>query len=219
MSIFVLIPIVVLIGGFLFYKYQMNQHKAAIGDYTVENEYNNAESIKEDLLTDEFKRLKEKVGDDTIVAFTECLYITDIKSQFMQGAKETLSKIGAGLVGVRLTYHEKPNAAFVVLTDKELHYMHFVEQKLENHLVFDKIRLSNACLEESTSQDMVTRKLNPSIKMNKLVFDIDGEKIEIILLGGVTKDPQIEYLYGKRSTDGNVMHKYFMEKMQNIYKF
>jgi hypothetical protein len=206
----------------IYYSYakSMKLHNAETTNYTIETAYKDAPTILETLLEDELAQIKKAVPNIAINAVTQCLPIKSLKEQAVQGAVEMGKKLAWRAAGIRVRYVDRKNAAYILLSNKELHYVHFVENVLEDHRIYDSIILQTGTLTTTNNTDLLAKNLGITSTLKKIVLQVEGEKEEIILMPAINLHPDGESLsYGKTAIDFAIMGKYFEEKITQKLKW
>lgn len=219
MPVSIFIIIAVLFGGSFLYIFYMNKkRKESIGKYDNPEMYQQAEKIKEELLTDRFSAIVKQMQNAPIDAFTQCAYITTMTDKAKSAAVTAVKTVAWAAVGVKAKYREADNAAYLVISGDELHYLFFEEGAAKEHLVFNRMRLLNAGTGTVSSTEKVARMGSVmGRKNNKLSIDIDGRKTDIIYYDMVERYPESVIATEKASFDApgkfKLMGKYFKDKL------
>ena len=201
----------------------MQWRKRALGDYNADNQMHRAEEITQEVINGPLAAIKRQIGTGNVDAVTQCAHITTIGKQATGLAITAAKTVAWAAVGVKAKYRTADHACYLALSGDDLHYLFFEESELKEHLVLDQYRLANARLEGVSGADKVTRMSSiTGMKSQKLSFDIEGKKMEILFFGAITRAP--EGVFGgfgkqamKNMEDFKVAGRYFKEKLARRY--
>lgn len=179
--IFVYLLIIVVLSVVLIIINKRNKAKST--HLKLEEERQKYLSYKSELENGDFKILKKWMKNVPIDAFTTASFPRTNSEQIQQLAKQGIQNIALSTIGVR--YREIETPAYLVLSGKELHFLHTdIEGDLKQHLIFGPNRLELAKIKytglKKTALSISSKeseKHQPHIFL--LSFNINGEKIEI----------------------------------------
>lgn len=201
----------------------MQWRKRALGDYNADNQMHRAEEITQEVINGPLAAIKRQIGTSNIDAVTQCAHITTLGKQATGLAITAAKTVAWAAVGVKAKYSAADHACYLALSGDDLHYFFFEEGQLKEHLVLDQYRLSNAQLASASGTDKITRMSSiTGMKSQKLSFDIEGKKMEILFFGSITRAPEGAYGgFGKQAmknmVDFQVAGQYFKEKLAQKY--
>ncbi|RPD39632.1 hypothetical protein [Chitinophaga barathri] len=196
-STVITIIILVAVAYGVFMVFYMKKYKATRQKYAGDDALAQAPHIQDELMRSHFLALKEQMQGAPVDAFTQCAYITTVGNK-MKSAAATAAKTAAwAMVGVKARYHEADNAAYLVLSGDNLHYLFFEEGEAKEHLIFDRFRLLSAKTAAITNAEKVTRLSSVmGQKPLKMSMDIEGNNTDVIYYGEVRRPPE-SALYGE----------------------
>lgn len=153
-----IIFIVVVFGGSYGYMfYVRNKQKKTTKNYETPEMVAKSEEFKAELLQRIFSPLNNKFPNQTIDAFTECAYLTNLTAKTKNTLITGLKVIGYSLIGVRATYTQADNAAYLVLTGEDLHYVFFQEGELASLFTLTRGQLQRAKITDLSAVDKTSR--------------------------------------------------------------
>ncbi|MDM1388742.1 hypothetical protein HX052_01960 [Myroides marinus] len=188
-----IIFIVVVFGGSYGYMFYIrNKQKKTTKNYETPEMVAKSEEFKAELLQRIFSPLNNKFPNQTIDAFTECAYLTNLAAKTKSTLITGLKVIGYSLIGVRATYTQADNAAYLVLTGEDLHYVFFQEGELSSLFTLTRGQLQRAKITDLSAVDKTSRiQSTVGDKVSKkLIYESDGKNVEIILFDRITKGTQ-----------------------------
>lgn len=203
--------------GYAYFSHAKNMkfHNEDTKNYSLESEYKNAPAIIEKLMDNELRAIKTPMQNKPIEAINQCLPIKNLQSQITGVAFILLKTLAWRAVGFRIRHREKANVAYSILSEDSLHYLHFIENKLTDHKIYNKSALMNAQYTDTSTTDQMTRTIGIRTKLKKMVLESDGKKEEIILMPVIIFSPDGRTMhYGKTAIDFNIMSTYFHEKIK-----
>lgn len=196
-STVITIIILVAVAYGVFMVFYMKKLKGTRQKYAGDDALAQAPQIQDELLTSHFTAIKKQMQDAPIDAFTQCAYITTVGNKVKSAAVTAAKTAAWAMVGVKARYHEADNAAYLVLSGENLHYLFFEEGEAKEHLVFDRFRLLSAKPAAITNGEKVTRMSSIMMqKPMKMSMDINGHQTDVIYYGEVRRPPE-SALYGE----------------------
>jgi len=217
------IPIILVFAISIGLVVYMNiKRKKALSNFDVTKEYVNAKTYLGELTNDSLLPVKEQMMAMPIDAITQCLPITNLKSQAASLAATAAKTVAWAAVGVKARYQKAEHACFLVLSGKQLHYLFFEEGAIKQHLIFDETRLGMASLENISNVDRVSRMGSANKMTTKLKLTIDDKPMEILFYDRIVQSPSgMMSMMGKDfyvlSAKYEIMGKYFAEKLAEAY--
>jgi hypothetical protein len=213
-----IIIVLVLAASVGYVLYARNKHRESVIKYNSPEAYQQAAVIKDTLLAKKFRAITKQMQGAPVDAFTQCANITTWRDQ-EKPAEVTAAKTS---VGIKPKYRETDHAAFLVLSNDELHYLFFQDGEAKEHLVFDRKRLLSAGTSTFNHTDKVTRSgAAMGRKNHKINIDADGKKIDIIYYDKVERYPDAMVTYEKNAYDTmgkfSLMGRYFKDKFFSQY--
>lgn len=219
-----IVMVIAMMALSLGYIYFMNsRRKRILGDYNVENQYHNAGIILPELMRGPLGSIKEQMKEYSVDAVTECMHITNLGRQATSAAITAAKTAAWAAVGVKARYHTADNACYLVLSGEDVHYLFFEEGEMKEHLFFDKYRLMNARIEQTSGTDKVTRMSSAmGMKSQKLVLDLDGKKMEVLFYNRINRTPENPLSFTskdvfKTQVNFEIMGRYFKEQLGEKY--
>ncbi len=219
----VIMIIAVLFGGSFVYMFFMNKkRKESLDKYNDPNMYGQAPQLMNELLADRFAVLSKQMQGAPVHAITQCAYITSLSDKAKAAATTAVKTLAWAAVGVKARYNEADHAAYLVLSNEELHYIFFEEGQAKEHLVFDRNRLMSAAVGSLSNTEKVTRMGSVAGRNNhKLSLDIEGKQVDLIYFDSLERYPDSVLAYEKNAMDTmgkfKLMGSYFKDKLYAAY--
>lgn len=185
--------IVVVFGGSYVYIFMLQKkNKQVAKEYEAPGMIAQSQEFQNELLQRMFNPLAQRFTSQEIDAFTECAYITDLTSKTKSTLLTGLKVIGYSLIGVRATYTQAANAAYLVLIGEDLHYILFQEGELTDFFTMTRSQLQKAKIIDLSAVDKTTRVYSTigDKVSKKLILDNNGKTTEIIFFDRVSKGTQ-----------------------------
>lgn len=160
----IFIPIV-FIGAFIVYQYVIvpklnKQHedkmKAATGEFLQSIRGKEAETKQQFIQNNEHIRpIVAKINEQDIEGIISCQEKREVKDFIRQQAINAAGKALGKITGVRVKEVDNTESYFLVLTNENLHYLHFSDSgSCKEHLSFQRNNLNNMEVGKITSADM-----------------------------------------------------------------
>jgi|GEM_PF-191496 len=220
-TIVMIVCMLVLSAGFILFM--NSRRKKLLGDYNAENQYHRADEILREVVNGPLSDIREQMKGQPVDAVTECMHITNIGRQAASAAMTAAKTVAWAAVGVKARYRAADHACYLVLSGDDLHYLFYEEGEIKEHLVFDQYRLANAKLEQTSGTDKVTRMSSAmGMKSQKLVLDLDGEKMEVLFYNRINRLPHGPLPFTDRNVfrtqvNFEIMGRYFKEQLGKKY--
>ncbi len=168
----------------------MKKQKETARKYEGESGIHLAPDVRDELLKDEFVKLRKQLNGAPIDAFTQCAYIATVGDKVAAAAATAAKTVAWAAVGVKARYNERDNVSYLVLSNNELHYVFFDDGQVRDHFVFDHQTLIDAHTAKISNSEKVTRMGSViGLKPKKMHLDINGTGLDIIYYGVVQRMP------------------------------
>lgn len=143
-----LIPPIVIIAGVCYMVYMNAQHSKAKSEINLDQERSRYDIYKQELLTQDFAKLKQWMKDKPIDAFTGASVPQTTSNKLQEMLSDGLKNIALSNIGLKLRRVETD--CFWVLSGKDLHFLSTdTEGDLDEHIIFDTFRIAAASLKYS----------------------------------------------------------------------
>ncbi len=178
-----LIPVVVIIAGVAFMIIMNRKHKTAKSEIDLNTERTRYQQYKQELLAQDFSKLRQWMEGKTIDAFTSASVPQSTANKVQELVTDGLKNVALSTIGVKLRRIETD--CFWVLSGKDLHFFSTdTVGELDEHIVFDHFRIEKASLQYGgilKSQLGVYSKSSEEYlpKIHVITFDIDGSSLSL----------------------------------------
>lgn len=178
-----LIPVVVIIAGVAFMIIMNRKHKTAKSEIDLNAERTRYQQYKQELLAQDFSKLRQWMEGKTIDAFTSASVPQSTANKVQELVTDGLKNVALSTIGVKLRRIETD--CFWVLSGKDLHFFSTdTVGELDEHIVFDHFRIEKASLQYGgilKSQLGVYSKSSEEYlpKIHVITFDIDGSSLSL----------------------------------------
>lgn len=178
-----LIPVVAIIAGVAFMIIMNKKHKAAKTEIDLDSERTKYQQYKQELLAQDFSKLRQWMEGKTIDAFTSASVPQSTANKVQELVTDGLKNVALSTIGVKLRRIETD--CFWVLSGKDLHFFSTdTVGELDEHIVFDQFRVEKASLRDGgilKSQLGVYSKSSEEYlpKIQVITFDIDGSSLSL----------------------------------------
>ncbi|REC62538.1 hypothetical protein DRF65_10640 [Chryseobacterium pennae] len=178
-----LIPVVVIIAGVAFMIIMNNKHKAAKSEIDLDSERTKYDQYKEELLSQDFSKLKQWMEGKPIDAFTSASVPQSTANKVQDLVTDGIKNVALSTIGVKLRRIETD--CFWVLSGNDMHFFSTnTVGELDEHIVFDNFRVEKASLQYGgllKSQLGVYSKSSEEYlpKTHIITFDIDGSSLSL----------------------------------------
>lgn len=178
-----LIPVVVIIAGVAFMIIMNRKHKTAKSEIDLNAERTRYQQYKQELLAQDFSKLRQWMEGKTIDAFTSASVPQSTANKVQELVTDGLKNVALSTIGVKLRRIETD--CFWVLSGKDLHFFSTdTVGELDEHIVFDHFRIEKANLQYGgilKSQLGVYSKSSEEYlpKIHVITFDIDGSSLSL----------------------------------------
>lgn len=183
MDQFYLIPVVLVVVGVIYMIFMNKKHNAAKSEIDIDVERTKYDQYKQELLTQDFSKLKQWMEDKPIDAFTSASVPQSTSNKIQEFVTDGIKNVALSAIGVKLRRVETD--CFWVLSGNNLHFLSTdTDGELDEHIVFDTSRMENAKLEYGgvlKSQLGVYAKSSEEYlpKTHIITFDIDGNPLSL----------------------------------------
>lgn len=178
-----LIPVVVIIAGVAFMIIMNRKHKTAKSEIDLNAERIRYQQYKQELLAQDFSKLRQWMEGKTIDAFTSASVPQSTANKVQELVTDGLKNVALSTIGVKLRRIETD--CFWVLSGNDLHFFSTdTVGELDEHIVFDHFRIEKASLQYGgilKSQLGVYSKSSEEYlpKIHVITFDIDGSSLSL----------------------------------------
>ena len=178
-----LIPVVVIIAGVAFMIIMNRKHKTAKSEIDLNAERTRYQQYKQELLAQDFSKLRQWMEGKTIDAFTSASVPQSTANKVQELVTDGLKNVALSTIGVKLRRIETD--CFWVLSGEDLHFFSTdTVGELDEHIVFDHFRIEKANLQYGgilKSQLGVYSKSSEEYlpKIHVITFDIDGSSLSL----------------------------------------
>lgn len=178
-----LIPVVVIIAGVAFMVIMNKKHKTAKSEIDLDSERTRYQQYKQELLAQDFSKLRQWMEGKTIDAFTSASVPQSTANKVQELVTDGLKNVALSTIGVKLRRIETD--CFWVLSGNDLHFFSTnTVGELDEHIVFDHFRIEKASLQYGgilKSQLGVYSKSSEEYlpKIQVITFDIDGSSLSL----------------------------------------
>lgn len=178
-----LIPVVVIIAGVAFMIIMNKKHKTAKSEIDLNAERTRYQQYKQELLAQDFSKLRQWMEGKTIDAFTSASVPQSTANKVQELVTDGLKNVALSTIGVKLRRIETD--CFWVLSGKDLHFFSTdTVGELDEHIVFDHFSIEKASLQYGgilKSQLGVYSKSSEEYlpKIHVITFDIDGSSLSL----------------------------------------
>lgn len=178
-----LIPVVLVIAGVVFMIFMNKNHKKAKSEIDLNAERNKYEQYKQELLSEDFSKIKEWMKGKPVDAFTSASVPQSTSSKVKELVTDGIKNVALSAIGVKLRKVETD--CFWVLSGNDLHFFSTdTVGELDEHIVFDNFRIEKATLQYGgvlKSQLGVYAKSSEEYlpKTHIITFDIDGSYLSL----------------------------------------
>ncbi|AEA43019.1 hypothetical protein [Fluviicola taffensis] len=178
-----LIPVVLVIAGVFFMVYMNKKHKTAKSEIDLDFERTKYDQYKQELLTQDFSKIKQWMQGKSIDAFTSASVPQSTGNKVQELVTDGLKNVALSAIGVKLKKVETD--CFWVLSGNDLHF--FITDavgELDEHIVFDNFRIEDAKLQYGgilKSQLGAYSKSSEEYlpKTHIITFNIDGSPLSL----------------------------------------
>ncbi|MGE8536708.1 hypothetical protein KYG33_04455 [Chryseobacterium sp. D764] len=221
MNLLFLIPIVVIIAGVAFMIIMNNKHKAAKSEIDLDSERTKYDRYKQELLAQDFSKLKQWMEGKSIDAFTSASVPQSTANKVQDLVTDGIKNVALSTIGVKLTRIETD--CFWVLSGNDLHFFSTdTVGELNEHIVFDNFRVEKASLQYGgllKSQLGVYSKSSEEYlpKTYIITFDIDGSSLSLAIHDRLNYgvDPE-DMLHLKKQLETRTKYQVVGEKFVKI---
>lgn len=178
-----LIPIVLVIAGVAFMIIMNKRHKTAKSEIDLDFERTKYDQNKQELLTQDFSKLKQWMRGKSIDAFTSASVPQSTSNKVQELVTDGIKNVALSAIGVKLKRIETD--CFWALSGNDLHFFSTdTVGELDEHIVFDNFRIEKATLQYGgilKSQLGVYSKSSEEYlpKTHIITFDIDGSSLSL----------------------------------------
>lgn len=180
----IFIPIIVIVG-FIVYQYvllpKMNakhEDKQArlVDEFAKKIAGKEAETKQEYIRTNpHIKPIVFQINDSDIIGIVSCQEKRDTGDLLRQNAVNLAGKAVGKLTGVRVREVDNTEDYYLVLTDKNIHYVHFNDNaRCKEHLVFSRNEISRPESGEVSAGDALKNNAYQG-ETKRVSFDYDGK--------------------------------------------
>lgn len=176
-----LIPVALVIAGVVFMIIMNKKYKTAKSEIDLDFERTKYNQYKEELLTQDFSKLKKWMKGKSIDAFTSASVPQSTSNKVQDLVTDGLKNVALSAIGVKLKRIETD--CFWALSGNDLHFFSTdTVGELDEHIVFDNFRIEKATLQYGgilKSQLGVYSKSSEEYlpKTHSITFDIDGSSL------------------------------------------
>lgn len=179
---FYYLPIAIIAG--IIYMIIMNKrYKEAKAEVNLEKERSNYDLYKQELLNNNFSKLKKWMKDSPIDAFTSASVPQSTTNKVKEFVGDGLKNVALSAFGVKL---KRVNTdCFWVLSNNDLHLLITdIDGYLEEYLIFDQFRIEKATLEYTgilkSEIGIYSKEAEEFLpKVHQIIFDIDGSPLAL----------------------------------------
>lgn len=178
-----LIPVVLVIAGVVFMIIMNKKHKTAKSEIDLDFERTKYDQYKQELLNQDFSKLKQWMKGKSIDAFTSASVPQSTSNKVQELVTDGLKNVALSAIGVKLKRIETD--CFWALSGNDLHFFSTdTIGELDEHIVFDNFRIEKATLQYGgilKSQLGVYSKSSEEYlpKTHIITFDIDGAPLSL----------------------------------------
>lgn len=178
-----LIPIVIVIAGVIFMIIMNKKHETAKAEINLDAERTKYEQYKQELLTQDFSKIKQWMKGGNIDAITSASVPQTTSNKIQELVTDGLKNVALSTIGVKLKRIETD--CFWVLSGNDLHFFSTdTVGDLDEHIVFDNFRIEEAQLQYGgilKSQLGVYSKSSEEYlpKTHIITFNIDGSPLSL----------------------------------------
>ena len=141
----IIIFLVMCIGSFAYYKFNMQKAKAVINDFDEQAVKNHLNKHMSDVISYNIPYLKKWMGNKPLDSFVDASISVSLKDKTKNAAIDAAKSVAWRAVGVKASYNRIDTPTFLVLSNDELHFLSSnVDGDLNTHLTFNKEQLSKA---------------------------------------------------------------------------
>ena len=178
-----LIPVVLVIAGVAFMIFMNKKHKTAKSEIDIDVERDKYDQYKQELLNQDFSKLKQWMKGKSIDAFTSASVPQSTSNKVQELVTDGIKNVALSAIGVKLKRIETD--CFWALSGNDLHFFSTdTVGELDEHIVFDNFRVEKATLKYGgilKSQLGVYSKSSEEYlpKTHIITFDIDGSSLSL----------------------------------------
>jgi hypothetical protein len=178
-----LIPIVLVVAGVIFMIFMNKKHKVAKSEIDLDTERTKYDQYKQELLTQDFSKLKQWMKGKSIDAFTSASVPQSTSNKIQEIVTDGVKNAALSAIGVKLKRIETDS--FWALSGNDLHFFSTdTVGELDEHIVFDNFRIEEAKVQNGgilKSQLGVYSKSSEEYlpKTHIITFDIDGSSLSL----------------------------------------
>lgn len=178
-----LIPVVLVVAGVIFMIFMNKKHKAAKSEIDLDSERTKYDQYKQELLTQDFSKLKQWMKGKSIDAFTSASVPQSTSNKIQEIVTDGVKNVALSAIGVKLKRIETDS--FWALSGNDLHFFSTdTVGELDEHIVFDNFRIEEAKVQNGgilKSQLGVYSKSSEEYlpKTHIITFDIDGSSLSL----------------------------------------
>lgn len=178
-----LIPVVLVVAGVIFMIFMNKKHKAAKSEIDLDTERTKYDQYKQELLTQDFSKLKQWMKGKSIDAFTSASVPQSTSNKIQEIVTDGVKNVALSAIGVKLKRIETDS--FWALSGNDLHFFSTdTVGELDEHIVFDNFRIEEAKVQNGgilKSQLGVYSKSSEEYlpKTHIITFDIDGSSLSL----------------------------------------
>jgi hypothetical protein len=153
------------------------------------------EEEKQRILSDPdlFQPIGLRLSDEKVIGITSCMEKRDFKDVLKQGLINGVGRMVGKTVGIGFRRTDNTDAYYLILTDKQLHYMMFDEKVCKHHLSFPLTNLADVKLENGGFKDSYTGGQQGA---KKLTFKLNGKEEKLYYYEHIVKLPDSTLIAG-----------------------
>lgn len=216
-----LIPVVLVIGGVFFMIYMNKKHKGAKSEIDLEFERTKYEQYKQELLSQDFSKVKEWMKGKSIDAFTSASIPQSLSDKVQETVTDGVKNVALSAVGLKIRRIETD--CFWVLSGNDLHFFSTdTVGELDEHIVFDNFRLEGAKLQYGgilKAQPGVYSKSSEEYlpKTHIITFNMDGTPLPLEIHDRLNYVPNpTDLLNLKKQLETRAKYQVVGEKMVSV---
>jgi len=183
----------------------MKKYKGTVED-VKKKMVGNEDSIRKELLSnpEKLKLIVDKIEGENIVGLANAMEKRGAGDLLKSGAVNLAGSALGRVTGVGIKSNNNLDVYFVVLTDNNLHYMVYDEGTCEEHLIYDRSKISRMSVDKASLASNYTGGASGT---KKLTFDYDGKNQSFYLIDGFLKFP---------TDSGDTMNNAMMDDLIHI---
>ena len=178
-----LIPVAVIIAGIFFMIIMNKKHKIAKSEIDLDAERLKYDQYKQELLAQDFLKLKQWMNGNPIDAFTSASVPQSTASKVQEIVTDGIKNIALSAIGVKLNRIETD--CFWILSGNNLHFFTTnTVGELDEQIVFDNLKIERASLQYGgilkSQLGVYTKSSEEYLPQTYIItFEIDGSSLSL----------------------------------------